>query len=97
MYDYYLNGKDNFQADRDTVAQVKAAMPEVRQLARKSRAFLRRAIRYLAGQGIRQFIDIGSGLSAVGSTHEIARQLNPAARVVYVGIDRCKSGCSHAC
>jgi len=87
MYDYYLDGKDNFQADRDAVAGVEAAMPEIRQLARENRAFLRRAVRYMARQGIRQFIDIGSGLPTVGNTHEIARQIIPAARVVYIDND----------
>jgi S-adenosyl methyltransferase len=87
MYDYYLEGKDNFQVDRDAVAQVEKAMPDVRQLARENRAFLRRAVRYMAQQGIRQYIDIGSGLPTVGNTHEIARQVDPAARVVYVDND----------
>lgn len=87
MYDYYLGGKDNFQVDRDAVGQVEAAMPEVRQVARENRAFLRRAVRYMARQGIRQFIDIGSGLPTAGSTHEIARQVIPSARVVYIDID----------
>ncbi|HEX6520866.1 MAG TPA: SAM-dependent methyltransferase [Streptosporangiaceae bacterium] len=87
MYDYYLGGKDNFQVDRDAVGQVEAAMPEVRQVARENRAFLRRAVRYMARQGIRQFIDIGSGLPAAGSTHQIARQVIPSARVVYIDID----------
>src|ERR1051326_5304973 len=75
MYDYYLGGKDNFQVDRDAVARVEAAMPEVRQLARENRAFLRRVVRYMARQGIEQFIDIGSGLPTAGNTHEIARQV----------------------
>jgi S-adenosyl methyltransferase len=87
MYDYYLDGKDNFQVDRDAVAQVEAAMPEIRQLARENRAFLRRAVRYMARQGIQQFIDIGSGLPTAGNTHEIARQIVPAARVVYIDND----------
>jgi hypothetical protein len=87
MYDYYLGGKDNFQVDRDAVAQVEAAMPEIRQLARENRAFLRRAVRYMARQGIEQFIDIGSGLPTAGNTHEIARQVIPAARVVYIDND----------
>jgi hypothetical protein len=87
MYDYYLDGKDNFQADRDAVARVEAAMPEIRQVAQENRAFLRRAVRYMARQGIRQFIDIGSGLPTVGNTHEIARQVIPDARVVYIDTD----------
>jgi O-methyltransferase involved in polyketide biosynthesis len=87
MYDYYLGGKDNFQVDRDAVARVAQAMPEVRQLAQENRAFLRRAVRYMAGQGITQFMDIGSGLPTVGNTHEIAQRINPNARVVYIDND----------
>ncbi|MEV4108971.1 SAM-dependent methyltransferase [Nonomuraea sp. NPDC049695] len=87
MYDYYLGGKDNFEIDRDAVRRVEQAMPEVRRLAQENRAFLRRAVRHLARQGIRQFIDIGSGLPTVGNTHEIAQQIVPDARVVYVDND----------
>jgi SAM-dependent methyltransferase len=87
MYDYYLDGKDNYQVDRDAVDRVEAAMPEIRQLAWENRAFLRRAVRYMAQQGIDQFLDIGSGLPTVGNTHEIARQVIPDARVVYIDID----------
>jgi hypothetical protein len=87
MYDYYLGGKDNFQVDRDAVAAVEAAMPEVRQLARENRAFLRRAVRFMVDAGIRQFIDIGAGLPTAGNTHEIAQESAPEARVVYVDND----------
>ncbi|MFI7128593.1 SAM-dependent methyltransferase [Nonomuraea sp. NPDC050153] len=87
MYDYYLGGKDNFEIDREAVRQVEKAMPEIRELAQENRAFLRRAVRYMARRGIRQFIDIGSGLPTVGNTHEIAQQIIPDARVVYVDND----------
>ncbi|MEO3870027.1 SAM-dependent methyltransferase [Nonomuraea sp. B12E4] len=87
MYDYYLGGKDNFEIDREAVRRVEKAMPEIRQLAQENRAFLRRAVRYMARQGIRQFIDIGSGLPTAGNTHEIAREITPDARVVYVDND----------
>ncbi|KAB8190898.1 hypothetical protein FH608_033135 [Nonomuraea phyllanthi] len=87
MYDYYLGGKDNFEIDREAVRRVERAMPEIRQLAQENRAFLRRAVRHMARQGIRQFIDIGSGLPTVGNTHEIAQQIVPDARVVYVDND----------
>ncbi|MFG1703743.1 SAM-dependent methyltransferase [Nonomuraea sp. M3C6] len=87
MYDYYLGGKDNFEIDREAVGRVEKAMPEIRQLAQENRAFLRRAVRYMARQGIRQFIDIGSGLPTVGNTHEIAQEIVPDARVVYVDND----------
>jgi hypothetical protein len=87
MYDYYLGGKDNDQVDRDAVDQEEKAMPGTGQVAHQNRAFLRRAVRYMARQGIRQFIDIGSGLPTVGNTHEIAQEVDPSARVVYVDND----------
>ena len=87
MYDYYLGGKDNFAVDREAVAAVETAMPEVRQLARENRAFLRRAVTFMAAAGIRQFIDIGAGLPTAGNTHEVAQKAAPGARVVYVDND----------
>jgi S-adenosyl methyltransferase len=87
MYDYYLGGKDNYRVDREAVERVAEAMPEIRQLAQENRAFLRRAVRYMARQGIRQFIDSGSGLPTAGNTHEIAQEIAPDARVVYVDND----------
>jgi len=87
MYDYYLGGKDNFQVDRDAVAAVEAAMPEVRQLALENRAFLRRAVRHMAAAGIRQFVDIGAGLPTAGNTHEVAQAVAPGSRVAYVDND----------
>ncbi|MDL4773065.1 MULTISPECIES: SAM-dependent methyltransferase [Thermomonosporaceae] len=87
MYDYYLHGKDNFQIDRDAADRVAQAMPEIGLLALENRAFLRRSVRYMARQGIRQFLDIGSGLPTAGNTHEIAREITPDARVVYVDSD----------
>ncbi|MGH3320731.1 MAG: SAM-dependent methyltransferase [Streptosporangiaceae bacterium] len=88
MYDYYLGGKDNFAADRDAAKEVLAGAPEVRLGARQNRAFLRRAVRFLAGEaGIRQFIDIGTGLPTQGNTHEVAQQATPDARVAYVDYD----------
>jgi len=87
MYDYYLGGKDNFAVDREAVAAVEAAMPEVRQLALENRAFLRRAVTYMAAHGIRQFIDIGAGLPTAGNTHEVAQAIAPDARVAYVDND----------
>jgi hypothetical protein len=74
-----------------------AAMPSTRFAARANRAFLGRAVRYLAAEaGIRQFLDIGCGIPAVGNTHEIAQAAAPDSRVVYVDNDRCNSGCAHA-
>ncbi|MFC5752733.1 SAM-dependent methyltransferase [Actinomadura rugatobispora] len=87
MYDYYLSGKDNFQVDRDAAEQVRRAMPEIGELARENRSFLRRSVRYMARRGIRQFLDIGSGLPTVGNTHEIAQRIIADARVVYVDSD----------
>jgi hypothetical protein len=87
MYDYYLDGKDNFAVDREAVERVEAAVPEVRQLARENRAFLRRAVRFMVAAGVRQFIDIGAGLPTAGNTHEIAQRAAPEARVVYVDND----------
>jgi O-methyltransferase involved in polyketide biosynthesis len=87
MYDFYLDGKDNFAVDREAVARVEAVMPDVRQVARENRAYLRRAVRHMAAAGVRQFIDIGAGLPTAGNTHEIAQQSAPGSRVVYVDND----------
>jgi SAM-dependent methyltransferase len=88
MYDYYLGGKDNFAVDREAAEQVLTAAPEVRVLARENRAFLGRAVRYLAAEaGIRQFVDVGTGLPTQGNVHEVAQAVDPSARVVYVDND----------
>jgi hypothetical protein len=88
MYDYFLGGKDNFAADRETAGKALEAWPAMRTAARENRAFLGRAVRYLAAEaGITQFLDIGSGLPGVGNVHEVAQEVNPAARVVYVDND----------
>lgn len=87
MYDYYLGGKDNFAADRAAADRVVAAMPNVLRFTRANREFLARAVRLLAGQGIRQFLDIGSGLPTQENTHEVAQRAAPECRVVYVDND----------
>ena len=87
MYDYFLGGHNNFLADRDVADQVREMIPEVIDAAWANRGFHQRAARWLAGQGIRQFIDIGSGLPTVGNTHEVVQDLVPGARVVYVDHD----------
>ena len=87
IYDYLLGGVHNFPADRDVAEKVIAGMPNARSAARANRAFLGRAVRYLAGQGIDQFIDIGSGIPTQGNVHEILNEVRPQARVVYVDID----------
>lgn len=87
MYDYYLSGKDNFAADREAAEEVLAALPGGRQVFRANRAFLGRTVKFLARAGIRQFIDIGTGLPTQENVHEVARRVAPAARVVYVDND----------
>jgi hypothetical protein len=96
-YDYWLGGKDNYEADRDVGDQVIASMPSILPMVRANRAFLRRAVEYLAGEaGIRQFLDIGTGLPTAENTHEVAQRVAPESRIVYVDNDHCKSGCAHA-
>ncbi|MFI9272370.1 SAM-dependent methyltransferase [Kitasatospora sp. NPDC052896] len=87
MYDYYLEGKDHFPADRAAAERVLALGPMVRISARANRAFLRRAVRQLAELGVDRFLDIGTGIPTAGNTHEVAREVNPDARVVYVDND----------
>ena len=97
LYDYYLGGKDHYVVDREAAEAVLRAVPEVRAMARENRAFLQRAVRFLVGEaGIRQIIDIGTGIPAAGNVHEVAQQIDPDVRVAYVDNDRCKSGCAHA-
>jgi S-adenosyl methyltransferase len=88
VYDYWLGGKDNFTADRVTGEETIAAFPGIRLSARANRAFLGRTVRYLAGsEGIRQFLDIGTGLPTANNTHEVAQAAAPESRVVYVDND----------
>src|SRR6201995_4214493 len=88
IYDYLLGGKDNYPADRAAAADIAQALPNVRTSFRWNRAFLGRAVRYLVTeQGIRQFIDIGTGLPTVGNVHEVAQDAAPGTRVVYVDND----------
>ncbi|ASO18827.1 SAM-dependent methyltransferase [Actinoalloteichus hoggarensis] len=84
VYDYYLGGNCNFAADRELAKKVAVALPGVNEVARINRAFLGRAVRYCVKAGIRQFLDIGSGVPTVGNVHEVAQQLEPSSRVVYV-------------
>jgi hypothetical protein len=89
VYDYWLGGKDNFAADRAAAEQVIATMPNILASVRAQRAFLGRAVHYLVAEaGIRQFLDIGTGLPAAGNTHEVAQRAAPESRVVYVDNDR---------
>jgi hypothetical protein len=88
IYDYFLGGKDNFPADREVAEQVVAIAPVALDIVEDNRAFLRRVVRFLAGEaGIRQFVDLGSGLPTQGNVHEIAQATAPDARVVYVDND----------
>ena len=88
MYDYVLGGKDNYAADREAVEAGLKAWPDMAFSMRANRAFLGRAVRYLAGQaGVRQFLDIGTGIPTSGNTHEVAQAIAPETRVVYVDYD----------
>jgi hypothetical protein len=88
IYDALLGGKDNYAADRDAAAKLLAAVPDAAAAARDNRAFLGRAVRFLADEaGIRQFLDIGTGLPTRGNVHEIAHAADPAAQVVYIDND----------
>jgi hypothetical protein len=84
IYDYLLGGAANFATDREFAEQLLAMMPEARPAARMNRAFLHRAVRFCVDAGIRQFLDIGSGIPTAGNVHEIAQGMDPACRVVYV-------------
>jgi S-adenosyl methyltransferase len=88
VYDYWLGGKDNYEADREAAEQVIAVNPNVLPGVRANRAFLRRAVEYLAKEaGVRQFLDIGTGLPTAENTHEVAQAVAPDARIVYVDND----------
>nr|WP_207391596.1 SAM-dependent methyltransferase [Streptomonospora litoralis] len=88
IYDYWLGGKDNFASDRAVGDQIVAAMPQIVDGARANRAFLQRAVTYLAREaGVRQFLDIGTGIPTAGNTHTVAQEIAPESRVVYVDND----------
>ncbi len=87
VHDYLLGGKDNFAADRAAAEQAVAVAPELPMMAVEGRKFLGRAVRFLVGEGIRQFVDIGCGLPTRDNVHEVAQAALPDARVVYVDID----------
>ncbi|MFJ1456205.1 SAM-dependent methyltransferase [Nocardia sp. N2S4-5] len=88
MYDYYLGGKDHYQVDAEAAEKVLEALPEVRVAAQANRGFIHRATRYLAGEaGVRQFLDIGTGIPTEPNLHQIAQEQAPDARVVYVDND----------
>jgi O-methyltransferase involved in polyketide biosynthesis len=88
IYDYWLGGKDNYPVDREMGEQIRAILPGIVEMARCQRAFLARAVTYLASEvGIRQFLDIGTGLPTANNTHQVAQEVAPEARIVYVDND----------
>src|SRR6266540_2022491 len=87
MYDYALGGSHNFAVDRALVEQAEASMPGASRIAHANRAFLDRVVRWLAAAGVRQYLDIGSGIPTRGNVHEVAQSTAPGARVLYVDID----------
>jgi SAM-dependent methyltransferase len=84
MYDYILGGNHNFAVDRTLAEDLLKVQPEVKRFVIQNRAFMRRAVLFLVEQGIRQFLDLGSGIPTVGNVHEIAQAVDPTTRVVYV-------------
>lgn len=84
IYDYMLGGGHNFAADREAAEHIVTLIPRAREVVRCNRAFLRRAVLFLVSQGVRQFLDLGSGVPTVGNVHEIAQQADSRAKVVYV-------------
>ena len=98
IWNYWLGGKDNYEVDRAAGDQFSAIYPGIVDIARADRAFLGRVIRFLAGElGVRQFLDVGTGLPTANNTHQVAQSVAPESRIVYVDNDRCKSGCAHTC
>src|SRR6202046_981646 len=87
VYDYWLGGSHNFLADQDLARAIVAVVPAAREAARDNRASLGRAVGFLAANGIRQFLDIGSGIPTEGNVHEIAQRADPDARIVYADVD----------
>ncbi len=87
IYDYFLGGAHNFEVDRDAAQALQRAHPAIGLGMRANRSYLRRAVTYLIGKGIDQFLDLGSGIPTVGNVHEIAQRTNPDAHVVYVDLE----------
>lgn len=84
IYDYLLGGAHNLAPDREVAQKLEAIQPRVAAVARRNRAFLRRVVRFMLEQGVRQFLDLGSGIPTVGNVHEVAQDVDPQAKVVYV-------------
>jgi hypothetical protein len=87
LYDYLLGGNHNFAVDRAFAEKLIKMQPEAKRVAVNNRAFMRRAVLFMMEQGIRQFLDLGSGIPTVGNVHEIAQEADPDARVVYVDVE----------
>jgi hypothetical protein len=87
IYDYWLGGKDNFAVDREVAEALARQIPTIRTMVRSQRVFLARAVEYLVGVGVRQFLDIGTGIPAANNVHEVAQAIAPDARVLYVDND----------
>jgi S-adenosyl methyltransferase len=87
VYDYFLGGAHNFAVDRQLAEQIASMTPNIGETMRSNRAFLRRAVRYLVGAGVRQFLDVGSGIPTAGNVHEVAQSAAPESKVIYVDID----------
>ncbi len=96
VYDYLLGGKDNYAADRELAEELLSQQPGIKASARANRAFMQRAVRFLADAGIDQFLDVGTGLPTGENVHQIAQSVNPSARVVYVDNDEVVAAHSRA-
>src|SRR5262245_38985911 len=87
MHDYWLGGGRNFAVDRELADTIARVMPGIEDVSRLNQAFLRRAALFMVDAGIRQFLDVGSGIPTIGNLHEIVQRVDPACRVVYVDAD----------
>ena len=88
IWDYWLGGKDNYRVDREVGDRIEELLPDIARQAREDRLFLGRVVRYLAGEaGVRQFLDIGTGLPTADNTHQVAQRVAPEAKIVYVDND----------
>ena len=88
IWDYWLKGKDNYQVDREVGDRIEEMLPDIVRQAREDRLFLGRVVRYLAGEaGVRQFLDIGTGLPTADNTHQVAQRVAPESKIVYVDND----------
>ncbi len=87
MYDFYLGGSHNFAVDRQAAQEAMRSMPDLPLIMQANRAYLRRAVRFMLDQGVRQFIDVGSGIPTVGNVHEVVHEFDPTRRVLYVDVD----------